>query len=417
VIVTDHHLPESELPPAHAVINPNRPDCDYPEKNLCGAAVALKLCQALMAGLGFAETRQRQFLDSFLKLVAIATVADVVPLTGENRVIVKRGLEGLAEVRNCGLRALLNVAGFRAGECPSASQVAFRIAPRLDAAGRMDDAKDVVDLFFTSDAATAAGIAGRLHGLNKERQDTEAAIVKLIEEECTRVPVTDADSALVFSGCDWHKGVVGIVASRIVERFYRPVFVLSGDVQTGIASGSGRSIPAFHLLEALESMPDLFTKFGGHRQAAGVTLPMENVAEFRRRLNLFAASRLTPDDFRPTLEIDAILTLNELTEATVADVCRLAPFGFGNPAPLLAILDAQIAGTSVKNERMVNVGLHQSGGRTLILTAWDWQDRLDRLRPGARVNVALCLDDRGRDGQWKATIRDVQPAENALAAG
>jgi single-stranded-DNA-specific exonuclease len=416
VVVTDHHLPESELPPAYAVINPNRPDCDYPEKNLCGAAVALKLCQALMEALGFAESRRRQFLESFLKMVAIATVADVVPLIGENRVIVKRGLDGLADVRNPGLRALLQVAGFRPGECPSAGQVAFRIAPRLNAAGRMDDAKDVIDLFFTGDRETAEMIAGRLHGLNKERQDTEAAIVKLIEEECTRVPVTSDDAALVFSGPNWHKGVVGIVASRVVERYYRPVFVLSEDEQTGTASGSGRSIPAFHLLEALEAMPDLFTKFGGHRQAAGVTLPIEAVPEFRRRLNLYAASRLTPDDLRPTLEIDAILTLNELTEAAVADICRLAPFGFGNPAPLLAILDAQVAGASVKNERMVNVGLHQNGGRTMILTAWDWQDRLDRLRPGARVNVALCLEDRSRDGQWKATLKDVQPAEAAQAA-
>jgi single-stranded-DNA-specific exonuclease len=410
VIVTDHHLPEAELPPAHAVINPNRPDCSYPEKNLCGAAVALKLCQALMGALGFPETRQRQLIDSYLKIAAIATVADVVPLTGENRVIVRRGLDGLTDVRNAGLRALLKVAGFKPGECPSAGQVAFRIAPRLNAAGRMDDARDVIDLFFTKDAAAADAIAARLHGLNKERQDTEAAIVRLIEEECVRIPVTDADAALVFSGPDWHKGVVGIVASRIVERFHRPVFVLCEDAETGVASGSGRSIPAFHLLEALESMADLFTKFGGHRQAAGVTLPVEFVPEFRRRLSLAVASRLTPDDFRPTFEIDAVLSLSELTEASVIDVCRLAPFGFGNPAPLFAIMDAQVAGASVRGDRLVNVGLQQNGGRTMILTAWDWQDRLDQLRPGARVNAAICLDDRGRDGQWKAVLRDVQPA-------
>jgi single-stranded-DNA-specific exonuclease len=280
----------------------------------------------------------------------------------------------------------------------------------------MDDARDVIDLFFTKDTDTAEAIASRLHGLNRERQDTEAAIVKLIEEECTRVPVTDADAALVFCGADWHKGVVGIVASRIVERFHRPVFVLCEDPETGIASGSGRSIPAFHLLEALESMADLFTKFGGHRQAAGLTLPIERVPEFRHRLRLVAASRLTPDDFRPTLEIDAVLSVSELTEASVADVCRLAPFGFGNPSPLFAIMDAQIAGASVRGDRLVNVGLHQNGSRTMILTAWDWQDRLDRLRPGTRVNVALCLDDRGRDGQWKAVLRDVQIVQQAQSA-
>ncbi|MBC8166388.1 MAG: single-stranded-DNA-specific exonuclease RecJ [Bryobacteraceae bacterium] len=409
VIVTDHHLPEQELPPACAVVNPNRLDCTYPEKNLCGAGVTLKLVQALMLALGWPAERRARLLDSFLKLVAIATVADVVPLTGENRVIVRRGLDGLADVRNPGLRALLKVAGFSIGEAPTAGQVAFRVAPRINAAGRMDDARNVIEMFLTKDENLAAEIAGKLQDLNQDRRDTESSIVKCIADECERLPVTDSDGALVFSGSEWHKGVVGIVASRVVERYHRPVFVLCEDLETGLASGSGRSVKAFHLLEALESMADLFIKFGGHRQAAGLTMRNESIPEFRRRLNLYACQRLQPEDFCATLDVDAVLNLSDLTEAAVLDVQRLAPFGFGNPPPLFVILDAEIAGASVRGERMVNVGVRQNGGRTTILTAWDWADKLDRLLPGTRVNVALALDDRGRDGQWKAVLKDVQP--------
>lgn len=417
VIVTDHHLPEEELPPAVAVVNPNRPDCTYPEKNLCGAGVTLKLVQATMRELGWPEERVARLLDSFLKLVAIATVADVVPLTGENRVIVRRGLAGLTEVRNPGLRALLKVAGFATGECPTAGQVAFRIAPRINAAGRMDDARNVVELFLTSDAARAAEIASRLHDLNQDRRDTESEILKCIEDECTRVSVSDSDAALVFSSDGWHKGVVGIVASRVVDRYHRPAFVLSADPSTGLASGSGRSVKAFHLLQALESMPDLFEKFGGHRQAAGVTLRTDRIPEFRRRLSEYACRILCPDDFCATYDIDAVLNASELNDAAVRDVDRLAPFGFGNPAPLFAIREVEIQGASPRGERMVNVGIRQNGSRTLILTGWDWNHRLHELRPGARVHALVAVEDRSKNGEWKAVLKDVQPVETALAVG
>src|SRR5579884_1179732 len=302
VIVTDHHLPEDELPPAIAVLNPNRRDCEYPEKNLCGAGVVFKLVQSLISRLDFDIARRRRVLESFLRMVAIATVADVVPLSGENRIIVKHGLAGLRGARNHGLRALLDIAGFGAARAPSSSEVAFRIAPRINAAGRMASATDVIELFLTADPARAKEIAARLHDLNKDRQDTEADIVRQVLEECAREPVDDSQAALVFCGRDWHRGVVGIVASRLVERFCRPVFVLSEDAEASIAEGSGRSIPAFHLLEALESMPDLFTRFGGHRQAAGLGLALERVPEFRRRLNDYARARLTPEHFCPVLE-------------------------------------------------------------------------------------------------------------------
>ncbi|HEV8148034.1 MAG TPA: single-stranded-DNA-specific exonuclease RecJ, partial [Bryobacteraceae bacterium] len=301
VIVTDHHLPETELPPAVAVLNPNRPDCGYPEKNLCGAAVAFKLVDALLRSVG--DPRRERLLESFLKLVAIATVADVVPLTGENRIMVKLGLAGLDKVRNHGLRALLEVAGITPGEAPSAGQVAFRVAPRINAAGRMASATDVIEMFLTEDEPRARALAAQLQELNADRQQTEAEIARAIFEQCLEVPVTDLDAALVFAGEGWHRGVVGIVASRVVERYHRPAFVLG--IENGVAQGSGRSIAKFHLLEGLEAMAELFTKFGGHRQAAGLSLPSDRLEEFRERFRAHAFTLLTPADFEPVLEIDA----------------------------------------------------------------------------------------------------------------
>jgi single-stranded-DNA-specific exonuclease len=418
VIVTDHHLPEAVLPAAVAVINPNRPDCTYPEKNLCGAGVTFKLVQALLTSLSWPAERVRRLAESFLKIVAVATVADVVPLTGENRVIVKRGLEGFHTVRNVGLRALLRVAGFQDGDCPNAGQIAFRIAPRINAAGRMASAADVVEMFLTADAARAQKLAIELHELNKERQETEADIVRRIEEECTRTPVADCDAALVFSGEGWHRGVVGIVASRIVERYHRPAFVLSEDADTGIAHGSGRSISQFHLLEALESMPDLFTKFGGHRQAAGLTLPCAVVAEFRERLNRYASERLTVDDFVGTIEIDAMLELTELNDRAAEQVLSLAPFGCGNPAPAFAVLDAEIAGPPTIGEKLVRVPVRQNG-RMLYLKSWNSAERWQELQPGSRIDLAICLEEdnysasRGYPG-WCAVIKDFR--RTAVAA-
>jgi single-stranded-DNA-specific exonuclease len=412
VIVTDHHLPEAELPPALAVLNPNRRDCSYPDKNLCGAGVAFKLVHALLDTLGWPDDKRDRMLKSFLKLVAVATVADVVPLLGENRVIVKFGLQGLNRTRNPGLRALLEVSGMLNDRSPSARQVAFQIAPRINAAGRMDDADNVIKLFLTEDIETARKLAASLHSLNQERQQTEADIVRLALEECSKVPVTEDQAALVFAGKDWHRGVVGIVASRLVERFCRPVFVLSDE--NGETQGSGRSIAAFHLLDALESMPDLFTRFGGHRQAAGVSLHSELVPEFRRRLNAYAAERLTPADFRPQLTIDALVDLKELTTgSTVEEVLSMAPFGFGNPAPVLAILDAEIAAAPVPlKEKHLRVQFRQNG-RSLMSTAWNFAHRAGEFNAGSHADAAFSLEEdaysesRGWGG-WAAILRDIR---------
>ncbi|MCL6544581.1 MAG: single-stranded-DNA-specific exonuclease RecJ [Bryobacteraceae bacterium] len=415
VIVTDHHLPEAELPPACAVLNPKQPDCPYPDKNLCGAGVAFKLAWALLETMKWPEARRTRLLKSLVKLVAIGTVADVVPLTGENRILVKHGLEGLREVRNPGLRALLEVAGFREGEIPTAPQVAFRIAPRLNAAGRMAEASDVIELFLTPDPARARELASRLHGLNQERQQTEAEMLERIYEICCRKPVTAEDKALVFSGAGWHRGVVGIVASRLVERYHRPVVVLGEDPATGLAQGSGRSIPQFHLLAALESMADLFTQFGGHRLAAGVMLPVERVDEFRQRLNAHARMVLRDQDLEPVIELDARLSAEEVSDVTVGEVLSLAPFGFGNPTPLFGLMGARLEGAPrIIKERHARLRLAQNGA-VLNVMAWNAADALGSLSAGATIDAAVTFEEdpggraRGYAG-WTAVLRHFRPA-------
>ncbi len=416
VIVTDHHLPDSQLPPACAVLNPKQPACEYPDKDLCGAGVAFKLVQALLGSLGWPAEKTRRMTESFLKVVAIATVADVVPLTGENRAMVKYGLEGLRSVRSPGLRALLDVAGCAAGEALTANKVAFRIAPRLNAAGRMADANTIVSLLLTEKEDEARAIAAQLQDLNRERQEVQSEIVRAILEECLAAPVRDDQAALVFVGKEWHRGVVGIVASRLADRFRRPVFVLAEDREQGVMQGSGRSIPAFHLLEALESMEDVLIRFGGHRQAAGLTLASDRVEEFRERLTAYAAARLGPGDFVSLIEVDALLRFQEIDDRSVADVLAMEPFGCSNPAPVFAVFGAEVAGPpAVWRDRHLQVSLRQDG-RTLMLKAWQFADRAGELTPGARVDAAFSFETdeyaatRGYPG-WCAILKDVRPAE------
>lgn len=403
VIVTDHHLPEGELPPALAVINPNRPDCSYPDKGLCGVGVAFKVVHALLGSLDWSREKLQRVLASFLKIVAIGTVADVVPLTGENRVIVRHGLRGLREVRNPGLRALLNVAEFRDGQIPSATQIAFRIAPRINAAGRMEDARDVVELFLTDDLAKARLLAEKLHLLNADRQQEEAGIIEEVLAACESEPVTDCHAALVFCAPSWHRGVLGIVASKLVERFHRPVFVLSEE--GGIAQGSGRSIPAFHLLNAMDSMPDLFIKYGGHHHAAGLTMDAARLPEFRDRFNQYAATILSAADFCPTVELDACLAVTDLNENVYRDVQQLAPFGNCNPEPLFGVMNAEVASAAVWKEKHMKLILKQDR-RVLFMKGFGLAYRAEELRPGMRVDVAFNLADDQWTGGWSALLRD-----------
>jgi single-stranded-DNA-specific exonuclease len=330
LIVTDHHLPGPEgVPRALAVLNPNQAGCGYPCKDLCGAGVAFKVAQALLEKEG-----QARLLPSFLKVVALATIADSVPLRGENRVFARLGLEGLRAPVNLGLKALFQVSQLDGSRPVTATDIAFRVAPRINAAGRMDVARDVIDLFTVKDAARAQEIAARLDQLNAERQNEERRILDEIFKRFEENPALAEPYCLVIDGEGWHRGVIGITATRVVERYHRPTLVVAKE--NGEAHGSGRSIPAFHLLDAMESCADLFTRFGGHAHACGFALPADRLPELRERLDRFAHVRLTPADLEPVLEVDGELPLDEITPKFFATLQQLEPFGVENPEPVFS---------------------------------------------------------------------------------
>src|SRR5579859_292652 len=333
LIVTDHHLPEAHegVPNAWAVLNPNQQGCDYPCKELCGAGVAFKIAQALFAKFKD-QVDQTKLIPSFLKMVAIATIADAVPLVGENRTIARLGLEGLRRPVNGGLKALMEVSGLADGRTLAAGDVGFRLGPRINAAGRMDVARDVIELFTCKDPARCKEIAEKLNQLNLERQQEEQRIVAEIEELLAAEPDLSGKYCMVFDGEGWHRGVVGIVASRVVERTGRPALVIAREGEE--AHGSGRSISAFHLLNALESCHELFTRFGGHEHAVGFALPSKDVPMLKERLNVYAQTKLNPEDLIPQLQIDAEIPLNAITPELFGDLGRLEPFGHGNPEPV-----------------------------------------------------------------------------------
>ncbi|MGA7557329.1 MAG: single-stranded-DNA-specific exonuclease RecJ [Terriglobales bacterium] len=336
LVVTDHHLPGAAgVPQALVVVNPNQDGCNYPCKYLCGAGVAFKLAQGLMqrrldARLNVKD--QSRLLMSFMKVVAIATIADAVPLLGENRVFAKLGLQGLRRPVNVGLKALLEVAKLGDGRALTATEVAFRIAPRLNAAGRMDVARDVVDLFNEKDMERARKIAGRLDQLNAERQEEERRIMDSIERRLEEEPALREAYCVVLDGEGWHRGVIGITASRVVERHGRPTLVISREGDE--AHGSGRSIAAFHLLHAIESCPELFSRYGGHAHAVGFALPSANVAKLREHLDRYARACLTLADFEPQLECDRELPLGEITPELYQALLLLEPFGMENREPV-----------------------------------------------------------------------------------
>jgi single-stranded-DNA-specific exonuclease len=337
LIVTDHHLPGPEgVPQALAVLNPNQAGCGYPSKELCGAGVAFKLAQALLEKQG-----RERLLPSFLKIVAIATIADAVPLTNENRVFAKLGLEGLRRPVNVGLKALLELAQVGDTRAPTAGEVAFRIAPRINAAGRMDVARDVIELFTVKDAARARDLAARLDHWNSERQLEERRIMEEIEKRLADEPALRDAYCMVIDGDRWHRGVIGITATRVVERYCRPALVISREGDE--AHGSGRSIPAFHLLDAMESCAELFTRYGGHAHACGFALPCEKVPDLRARLDTYARARLTPADFQPVLELESELPLDQVTPELFAALRRMEPFGIGNPQPVFSAHGVRLA--------------------------------------------------------------------------
>jgi single-stranded-DNA-specific exonuclease len=371
LIITDHHEPGAELPHALAVINPKRHDCTYPDKNLAGVGVALKVVQALCTCTGHGN-----WLPAFVKVAAIGTLADVVPLTGENRIIAKLGLGMLSKgPHKVGLRALLDVCGLTGREIDS-YHIGFVVAPRVNAAGRMSTPDIAARLLLAADETMgeeARALAGQLDAENLRRQQEEADIVA----EARKIVETDLEvgsrTVLVVAGEGWHRGVIGIVASKLVDAFHRPAIVISTDGD--LAHGSCRSIPSFNMLAALESCAELMSKFGGHKQAAGLTLETSRIRELRTRVNDFADACLTPNDLRPRLWIDGSLTFRSINEQVVSELSTLAPFGAGNPCPIFRTTRVEIVdGPRRLKERHLKMAFKQDG-RILRGIAWRASER------------------------------------------
>ena len=336
VVIVDHHTVPETLPAAVAVLNPHQPGCDYPTKVLCAAGVAFNLCMALRKRLredGYFAVRPEPNLRTFLDLVALATVADVVPLVGANRILVAHGLAELGAGKRPGVQALKEVAGLAPDAPVSTGQVGFRLGPRINAAGRLHDAAMGLQCLTAETLERARPLAHALDAANAERQGVEQDILKsaLSQAEAR----AEAARGFVLYSDGWHPGVVGIVASRVVERFHRPT-VLVG-VRDGVGKGSARSIEGFHLYDALAGCAEHLAKFGGHKHAAGVTVDPGRLPAFREAFERIAHARLTPDDLVPRCRVDALVRPTELDETAIEGLQRLAPFGQGNPEPVFAL--------------------------------------------------------------------------------
>jgi single-stranded-DNA-specific exonuclease len=410
LIVTDHHEPDAVLPPALAVINPKRHDCSYPDKYLAGVGVALKLVQALCRQAG-----RESWLPGFIKVAAIGTLADVVPLVGENRVIAKIGLDLLSRgPHKIGLRSLLDISGLT-GKIIDSYHIAFLLAPRVNAAGRMSSPDLATRLLLAADEAMAGEVrqlAMVLDSENVRRQEEEAEILAAARRIVTTDPDVGARSVLVVAGDGWHRGVIGIVASKLVDAFHRPAIVLS--VEGEVAQGSCRSIAKFDMLGALERCAPLFIRFGGHKQAAGLSLETRRIREFRLAINAIADETLGPDDLMPRLRIDGDLTFRGITGGVTAGVTSLAPFGAGNPRPVFVARRVEIVdGPRMLKERHLKMALKQDG-RIFRAVAWRAAERHEYLTEHkAAVDVAFSLEANQYNGESfvELTLADMRRSD------
>jgi single-stranded-DNA-specific exonuclease len=408
LIIVDHHAPRETLPDACAVLNPLQPGCDYSYKSLAGVGVAFNLLVALRAALrdqgAFCDTPGpdlRQWLD----LVALGTIADVVPLTGQNRIYVTHGLRLLTDPVKPGIQALKRVAGV--GGAVSSGQVGFRLAPRLNAAGRMESAVPGVELLLGTDPVHCLSLAGELDAANAERQAIERSILQeaiSLVEQGGDYPVR---RSIVLASPSWHQGVVGIVASRLVERFHRPTILIAIDDQ-GQGKGSGRSIPGFHLLEALKACSPILERFGGHRHAAGVTLSAEMVDDFRAAFEAEALRLLGDEELAPSLSIDAVAEPRDLTQGLALELKRLEPFGMGNPEPVLMMRSLSVLEQRVVGGDHLRLRLSRDG---CVFNAIAF--RMASRTVPATIDIAFFPEM----NQWNGSstlqlrIRDLRPAE------
>ena len=399
IIVTDHHLPDADegSPPALAVLNPNQKGCDYPDKNLAGVGVAFKLIHAL-----FREREREAQVPGFLKMVAIGTVADVAKLVGENRVIVALGLADLPRAVNPGLRALIDIAGCGDDSEMTAYDLGFRIGPRINAAGRMDAARAVIELFEAKENAEARRLAEHLDRRNSERKDAQREIFnRAIEEFESGAERAAQTHAAVIAGDGWHRGVIGLAASKIAERLNRPCVVISLDGDVG--HGSARSIEAYHLFNGLIACRDLLDKFGGHSHAAGLAIQRGNIPEFRRRLNEHAASCLTEEDMEPVLAIDAAVAPQSIGFKLAQDLSALEPFGAGNPRPVFATRGFRIlSDPQIIKEQHLKLRVAGDNNRPIEAIWWRGLEEVEQTpKANDRIDLAYELEA----NRWQGDIR------------
>lgn len=400
VLVTDHHEPGPTIPNAVAVVDPKRRDCDYPFKQLAGVGVAYKLAQGLLQRLGIDES----ILEKFVELVAIGTSADIVPLIDENRIFVKAGLEALNNSENVGLQALIRAAGLNGREIGT-GQIVFIIAPRINAVGRMGDAERAVQLLTTDDEAQAQHIANILERENQHRKN--------VDEEAFHEAIVQADglfdptnsNAIILHKDGWHTGVIGIVASRVVEKYYRPTILIS--VEDGVGKGSARSIPGFDLYEALKQCEDLFIGFGGHKYAAGLTISEEKIELFKERFQHIAAQSLSYESLVPKLNIEAELRLQTIDEKFMKLLKRFAPFGPQNMRPVFVSQNLEVVGTpTIVGKNHLKFRVRQNGSKVFDVIAFNMGDLLYRLSPGeANLDMAYVIEENVFMGRHSIQLR------------
>ena len=403
VIVTDHHLPGGPLPAAYAVLNPKRPGCPSPDKDLAAVGVAFKLAMALTRALGGNQNEVLRMLD----LVALATIADVAPLKGENRVLVRYGLKLLNDSQRPGIRAMVRAAGLE-GKTLTSGRIGFVLAPRLNAAGRLGSAMRGVELMLAANEQIANPIARELEELNAKRQDIDRATLAQARELVLAMDLPST-YGIVLAEQGWHPGVIGIVASRLVEEFGRPTVLIALEGAEG--KGSGRSITPFDLHAGLSECRDLLARFGGHRSAAGVTISIDRVPEFAARFNAVAASRLTQDDLIPELRVDLELTLDQADDELEALLRHMEPCGMGNPSPLFVARGITVVGQpKVVGNDGLKVLLGGSGCRIVAL-GWGMGPRVRELEEGMLIDVAFRLerDEYRGESRLQARLADFRP--------
>ncbi len=383
IIVTDHHEPPAQIPNAYAVLNPKQTDCAYPFKDLAGAGVAYKLCQALWI------YRKKEPLSGYTEIAALGTIADLVPLRDENRLLVQHGLKRMKEGHNTGLQALLEASSLDKHTI-SAGRIAFTAAPRLNAAGRISHAEQGVRLLLETDSEKAKHMAQALSELNRERQDIEHTIAKQAIEQIEKEG-REHDGVLIASGTDWHVGVIGIAASRLVETYYRPALVIS--IHDGVGKGSCRSIAGFNMYEALQYADDLLLQYGGHPMAAGFSIEAGHIEAFRQRLNEYAAKTMTANDYIPVVTIDTALTGTDITLDLIQELSCLEPYGMGNSRPVFSLAQCRVEEIRPIGRDKQHVRLVLAANHTKIsCVGWSMAALCESVMEGDVVDAAFQLE-------------------------